>query len=122
ERAPVAWSPLMRAPVYRNIEATSTVLGLAFPTEALVMMTLGSAAVLLLHPLLSAITTLSAYTSIRLINRGRAPAFVQHFIAWKIRQLRARGNLSAAARARCPKFPFGPYEFRDAHPKDNTNG
>ena len=29
----------MRAPVYRNIDATSTVLGLAFPTEALVMMT-----------------------------------------------------------------------------------
>jgi hypothetical protein len=101
--------------VYRNIEATSTVLGLAFPTEALVMMALGSLAVLLLPPLLSAITTVATYTSIRLINRGRAPAFVQHYIAWKVRQLRAQGNLSAAARTRCPKFPFGPYEFRATH-------
>ncbi len=84
------------------------------------MMALGSLAVLLLPPLLSAITTLSAYTSIRLINRGRAPAFVQHFIAWKIRQLCAQGNLSAASRARCPKFPFGPYEFRDAHAKESN--
>ena len=84
------------------------------------MMTLGSLAVLLLPPLLSAITTLSTYTSIRLINRGRAPAFVQHFIAWKLRQLRARGSLSAATRARCPKFPFGPYEFRDAYPKESN--
>ncbi len=82
------------------------------------MMALGSLAVLLLPPLLSAITTLSAYTSIRLINRGRAPAFVQHYIAWRARQLRTQGNLSAATRARCPKFPFGPYEFRDAHPKE----
>ena len=110
----------MRAPVYRNIEATSTVLGLAFPTEALVMMALGSLAVLLLPPLVSAITTLSTYTSIRLINRGRASAFVQHYIAWKVRQLRAQGNLSAATRARCPKFPFGPYAFRDAHPKESN--
>ncbi len=107
----------MRAPVYRNIEATSTVLGLAFPTEALVMMAFGSLAVLILPPLLSAITTLTAYAAIRLINRGRAPAFVQHFIAWKVRQLQARGHLSAAARGRCPKLPFGPYEFRDAPPK-----
>jgi hypothetical protein len=109
----------MRAPVYRNIEATSTVLGLAFPTEALVMMAFGSLAVLILPPLLSAITTLAAYAAVRLINRGRAPAFVQHFIAWKVRQLQARGHLSAAARARCPKFPFGPYEFREAHPKES---
>jgi hypothetical protein len=107
--------------VYRNIEATSTVLGLAFPTEALVMMTLGSAAVLLLPPLLSAISALTTYATIRLINRGRAAAFVQHFIAWKIRQLRTGGNLSAAARSRCSKFPFGPYEFRDAHPKDKAD-
>jgi hypothetical protein len=110
----------MRAPVYRNIETTSTVLGLAFPTEALVMMALGSLAVLLLPPLLSAITTLSTYASIRLINRGRAPAFVQHYVAWKVRQLRAQGNLSAAARVRCPKLPFGPYEFRDA-PRKASN-
>ncbi len=106
--------------MYRNIEATSTVLGLAFPTEALLMMALGSLAVLLLPPLFSAFTALSAYAFIRLINRGRAPAFVQHFIAWKLRQLRARGNLTAATRARCPKFPFGPYEFRDVHPKDSN--
>jgi len=110
----------MRAPVYRNIEATSTVLGLAFPTEALVMMALGSLAVLLLPPLLSAITALSAYTSIRLVNRGRAPAFLQHYIAWKVRQIRAQGNLSTAARTHCPKFPFGLYEFRDGHPKESN--
>jgi len=110
----------MRAPVYRNIEASSTVLGLAFPTEALVMMGCGSLAVLLLPPLFSAIATVVAYASIRLMNRGRAPAFVQHFIAWKVRQLQARGYLSAAARARCPKFPFGPYEFRDVHPRKSN--
>ena len=104
----------MRAPVYRNIDASSTFLGLAFPTEALVMMGLGSLAVLILPPLFSALSTLAAYGGIRLVNRGRAPAFVQHFIAWKARQLRARGYLSAAARARSPKFPFGPYEYRDA--------
>ncbi len=108
----------MRAPVYRNIEATSTVLGLAFPTEALVMMAFGSLAVLILPPLFSAISSLAVYAAIRLVNRGRAPAFVQHFIAWKARQLLSRGHLSAAARARCPKFPFGIYQFRDASPKE----
>ncbi len=103
----------MRAPVYRNIEASSTFLGLAFPTEAVLLMTVAAAAILTLPPMLSAPATLVAYVAIRLVNRGRAPAFVQHYFAWRLRRAKSSGVLSAAVRVRCPRFPFARYECRD---------
>ncbi|HEX4802164.1 MAG TPA: hypothetical protein VFV14_01565 [Myxococcaceae bacterium] len=110
----------MRAPVYRNIEASSTVLGLAFPTEAVLLMSSAAAAVLTLPPILSAPATLVAYVAIRFVNRGRAPAFVQHYFAWRLRRAKSSGVLSAAARVRCPRFPFVRYEYRDVGRRETS--
>lgn len=104
----------MLAPVYRNVEARNTVLGLAFPTEVLAVMSAFWVAMLTLPPTAAGLLTLAIYASVRLASHGRAPGFLQHIVAWKLRQAASGGRVSAVARARVPKFPFGPYVVRDA--------
>ncbi len=103
----------MRAPVYRNIEAKNAVLGLVFPTEVLIVMSVFWATMLTMPPTPAAVLTLAVYAGVRLCNYCRAPAFLQHWVFWKVRQMLTGGRLSAAARARVPRFPFAPYIFRD---------
>jgi hypothetical protein len=103
----------MLAPVYRNVEARSTVLGLAFPTETLTVLSAFWGAILTLPPSIAALVTVAVYALVRLASLGRAPAFFQHWLAWRVRQALTEGRLSAVARSRIPRFPFGPYEIRD---------
>ena len=64
----------MRAPVYRNIESQNTFLGLAFPTEVLVVLATFWVAMALLTPGLALLTTFGAYAAIRIVGYGRAPS------------------------------------------------
>src|SRR5262245_9257717 len=106
----------MRAPVYRNIEAQSTFLGLALPTEMGIFM-LGVWALLLSSAFTTALLGSAAlYAVIRLATYGRPPLFLQHALGRVTRSWLAGGRISAAARARAPRFPFGPYRCRDGRP------
>ena len=104
----------MRAPVYRNVEARTTLLGLAFPTEVVLVLAVFWGSMLTLAPSLAAAVTTVAYAGVRALNHGRAPAFLQHWLGWRARQAISGGRLSAAARGHAPRFPFGPYHDRDA--------
>lgn len=103
----------MRAPVFRNIETRNTLLGLTFPFEVVFVLVVFYATVRV-SPLACAATTAVAYVAVRVVNYGRAPGFLQHWVVWQVRQARTAGLLSAAARAGCPRFPFAPHRFRDA--------
>lgn len=103
----------MRAPVYRNLEARSTFLGLAFPTEWMGVLAAGWLGTTLGAPNVGAGAGLALYLVLRIAGHGRPEGHLQHWILWKARQLRTRGRLSAAARALAPRFPHGGYEWRD---------
>lgn len=107
----------MRAPVYRNIEARNTFLGLAFPIEAALF--LGGCVLFIqcLAPGLALVANVGLYVGIRLLGYGRPPLFLQHVLQWRFRQLLCGGRLSAAARSRCPRFPHAPYDSRDVPPR-----
>lgn len=98
----------MRAPVYRNLEAKDSFLGLAFPFEALIFCNVAGWALTKIHWLpLKLGLPLATYLFFFLAGYKRAPLFVQHYLDWKWRQLRGGGVLSAAARsAAVPTLPY----------------
>jgi hypothetical protein len=102
----------MLAPVYRSIEARSTVLGLAFPAEFTIVLTAWWAGMLTLGAFSGAGLAAATYALVRIVNYGRADGFVQHFLQWRVRRALHRGRLSAAARvpvARTRRLPFAVY-------------
>jgi hypothetical protein len=101
------------APTYRNLDARTTVLGLAFPGELVLVMAVFWAGMLLLPPAAGAAVSGAAYLAVRLVGRGKPPGHFQHLVVRKVRAAASGGRLSAAARARVPRFPFSPYEGRD---------
>lgn len=102
---------MMRAPVYRHIESTSTLVGLSLNGFVALLAT-AFAAIQLLDVGASLGLIVVAYLALRLMGRGRPPQYWQHLVLWHARQRRTGGRLSAAARARTPEFPFGPYLIR----------
>lgn len=56
---------------------------------------------------------IGTYVGIRVINAGKAPGFVQHWIMYQVCQVQSDGRMSAAARARTPPYPFGEKAWRD---------
>ena len=104
----------MSAPVYRNLDAMSSVAGLALPYEAGVVgltFVLGTAW-LPIGPTLA--LALGLYIAIRLGNRGHHPGYLQDLLPFLLRRAAGAGRLSAAARARpAPVFPFAPLVARD---------
>jgi len=113
----------VRAPVFRNIESRNTLLGLTFPFEVAFVLVIFYATIRV-SPLTCSVATLATYIAVRVVNYGRAPGFLQHWVVWQARQLRSGGLLSAAARVRAPRFPFAPYQFREVarFPQARQNG
>ncbi len=56
---------------------------------------------------------LALYLVLRIGGHGRPEGHLQHWLQWRVRQAQAGGRLSAAARARTLRLPFGPYDWRD---------
>jgi len=109
----------MHAPVYRNIESKTSFLGVSLE-EALFLMTISMVLLMAMrHNEARAVAiTAALYAAIRLLNSGRAPSFAQHWFAFQLRRRLGGGHFSAAARARCPRFPHAPYLSRDVAPME----
>lgn len=103
----------MRALVYRNIDAATTFLGLAFPIEAGVVGTVFGAAVMLADPRVALLVGAITYALVRLASLGKPPLHVQHWVLFKIRQA-SGGRVSAAARTRGQtRFPYAAHQCRE---------
>ena len=103
----------MRAPVYRHLNAKNSMLGLAFPTEWMVLFIAVWAAMAMNEPNAAAVLGVALYAAFRIAGAGKPEGHVQNWLLWHVRQWWTRGRLSAAARGRVPHFPHGPYEYRD---------
>lgn len=104
----------MRAPVYRSIDSASTFLGLAFPTEVLLVLAAFWGTIIPTTPGVALLATGSVYAFLRLGAHGKPPQHLQHLLMFHARRAQGRGRFLAAARAaRQPRFPHAPTHFRD---------
>ena len=102
-----------RAPVYRNLEASNTLLGLAFPAEWGGVLSIGFVGALSGAPNLGAAAALGLYALLRLVGRSRPEGYLQQSVLWLARRIWTGGAASAAARTATPRFPFGRHDWRD---------
>jgi len=105
--------PRCRAHVYRNLDAPNTLLGLSFPAEWSGVLAAGWAGATLGAPNLGAAAGIGIYLLLRIVGHGRPEGHIHHWLLWRARRMRTGGTVSAAARARSPRFPFGQRERRD---------
>jgi hypothetical protein len=103
---------MARAPVYRYLDAKNALFGLSLG-EVLALLAVAWPAMIGLPPLGALGVVAGVYVGLRLLGRGRADGFLQHWVAWQARHLSTGGYLSPAARARVPQFPFAPHSYRD---------
>lgn len=104
----------MRAPVYRSIDGASTFLGLAFPTEVLVVLATFWFSIVPFTPSIAVLSTGAMYALLRLASLGKPPQHLQHLLMFHARRALGRGRFSVAARAaRQPVFPHAPSVSRD---------
>jgi hypothetical protein len=102
----------MRAPTYRHIDGQNTLGGLSLH-GFIGLLAVSLAAIQFLPFLGSLIAVAAVYVGLRLASSGKPPLYWQHLIVFHTRRWLAGSRLSAAARCRCPQFPFGPYASRD---------
>ena len=104
----------MRAPVYRSIDTANTFLGLAFPSEVLMILSVFWGTAVSLPPFTGLMCTAGAYIALRLATAGKAPLHLQHLILFHARRRLHSGRFSPASRAsKSPMFPFAARRFRD---------
>jgi hypothetical protein len=97
----------MRAPVYRDIEAQESLLGLAFPSEAFAVVTVVMFCLTCFDDVRIALVALVAsYVGIRALTYGKPPHHLQHLVARHLRRRLSKGRVCAASRARHEAFPF----------------
>jgi hypothetical protein len=108
----------MTAPVYRHLDSKSTFLGLAFPMEWVGVLGAAWLGTALGAPNVGAGAGGALYLLLRVAAHGKPEGHLQHWVLWRMRKARTGGRLSAAERARVPRFPFGPYQWRDAQRED----
>lgn len=105
----------MLAPVYRHLDTKATFLGLAFPAEWALVLSLVALGSVADRPFIGAFASVGMYVLIRLVGYRRPENFLQHWVLFQIRAGYSGGRFSGAARASIPRFPFGPYRSRDVH-------
>lgn len=104
----------MRAAVYRSIDSANTFLGLAFPTEVLVILAVFWGTAVTLPPGTGLLITLGAYVLLRVLTAGRPPLHLQHLALFHTRRALHSGRFSPGARSSArPAFPFAARRFRD---------
>jgi len=104
----------MRAQVYRSIDTANTFLGLAFPSEVLMILSVFWGTAVSLPPFTGLLVTVGAYIALRVATAGKAPLHLQHLILFRARRAFHAGRYSPASRASSsPVFPFAARRFRD---------
>ena len=104
----------MRATVYRSIDTANTFLGLAFPSEVLVVLATFWATAVTLPPGTGLLITIASYVVLRVMTMGRPPLHLQHLALFHARRGLNAGRFSPGARAAShTRFPFAPRRFRD---------
>ena len=104
----------MRAPVYRGIDSGSTLLGLAFPGEVLVVLLAYWSAIYAAGPSVALLVSLGTYGVLRLGSVGKPPQHLQNSLLFHARRASAGGHFSAATRvSQSQRFPFATYDCRD---------
>jgi hypothetical protein len=104
----------VRAQVYRSIDTANTFVGLAFPSEVLIILTVFWSTAVTLPPGFGALITLFAYIGLRLVTYGKPPLHLQHSLLLHVRRITHGGRFSPAARASSHAvFPHAPRRFRD---------
>jgi hypothetical protein len=105
----------VRAPVYRAIDTNNTFLGLAFPSEVLLLFVVFWAGALTLPILSVPVVTLVFYAVLRLLTAGKPPMHLQHLALFHVRRVVSQARFSPAARAASHRrFPFAPYLARES--------
>lgn len=104
----------MRAPVYRSIDTANTFLGLAFPSEVLMILTVFWGTAVSLPPFTGLMVTVGAYIALRVATAGKAPLHLQHLVLLHTRRVFHAGRFSPSSNARhSPAFPLAARRFRD---------
>lgn len=107
----------MRATVYRSIDTANTFLGLAFPSEVLVVLAAFWFTAVTFPPMAGLAATIATYVALRLLTAGKAPMHLQHLALFHVRRLLHHGRFSPATRAASVRvFPFGGRRCRDVSP------
>lgn len=107
----------MRATVYRSIDSGNTFLGLAFPSEVLVVLSVFWGTAVTLPPGTGLLITLASYVLLRVATAGKPPLHLQHLALFHARRLVNDGRFSPGARAASHRsFPFARRLFRDLAP------
>ena len=107
----------MRAPVYRHLDTKATFLGLSFPAEWALVLSLVALGSVVDRPFIGMLAAVGMYVFLRLVGYGRPENFLQHYVLFRIRAAYSRGLFSGAARANVPRFPFGTHYSRDSAPR-----
>lgn len=103
----------MRAPVYRHLDTKASFLGLSFPAEWALVLSLVALGSVVDRPFIGMLAAVVMYVFLRLVGYGRPENFLQHWVLFRIRAAYSHGRFSGAARADIPRFPFGPFLSRD---------
>lgn len=104
----------MRATVYRSIDSANTFLGLAFPSEVLVVLGVFWGTAVTLPPAIGLALTLTSYVVLRLATAGKPSLHLQHLTLFHARRLLSRGRFGPAVRTSAIRpFPFASRRFRD---------
>ena len=103
----------MRAPVYRHLDTKASFLGLSFPAEWALVLSLVALGSVVDRPFIGMLGAVGMYAFLRLASYGRPESFLQHWVLFRIRAAYSHGRFSGAARADIPRFPFGPFLSRD---------
>ena len=86
------------ARTYRNLDTPNTLLGLTFPSEVIIQMTLTWVWMVSFDAGLAVLFMALSYTAIRATSFRRAPHFLEHAIGYGLRRVIYVGRVSAVAR------------------------
>lgn len=112
----------MRAPVYRSIDTGNTFLGLAFPSEVLVVLSVFWGTAVTLPPGTGLLITLASYVLLRVATAGKPPLHLQHLALFHVRRAVHGGRFAPGARAASHRlFPFAMRDVRDVQARSERS-
>lgn len=104
----------MRAPVYRSIDNGSTFLGLSFPVDVLIVLSVFWGSALTSTPGTTLLVTAGAYFGLRFSAVGKPPNHLQHLLLFRVRRVLHGGWFCPAARTVAShRLPWAPFAIRE---------